>query len=179
MNASGIYYIGVSVSVYLLSSRYRTRLNVAVAQPLAAADWANISAFVFVVGGLIGVMAVLHLAPMFAALYVFVAVGSALVLAHLVIVARSQGWTLRALAAPLGRFIDYFASMTADLTLLLATLSIMTGALIITGCRRRSAGSSSTWPGSTSPPWRLSPSSSARCSEPGCRRRPPTSSPRS
>jgi TRAP-type uncharacterized transport system fused permease subunit len=33
----------------------------------------------------------------------------------------------------LGRFVDYFAEMTADLTLLLATLSIMTGALVITG----------------------------------------------
>jgi TRAP transporter 4TM/12TM fusion protein len=128
-----IYYIGVSVSVYLLSTRYRTRLNVAVAQPMGAADWANIAAFVCVVGGLIGVMAVLNLAPMFAALYVFVAVGGVLVLAHLVMVVRPQGWTWRALIAPLGRFVDYFASMTADLTLLLATLSIMTGALVITG----------------------------------------------
>jgi TRAP transporter 4TM/12TM fusion protein len=128
-----IYYIGVSVSVYLLSMRYRTRLNVSVAQPMTAADWANISAFVFVVAGLIGVMAVMHLAPMFAALYVFLAVGGALVLAHLVIVLRTRGWTWRALIAPLGRFVDYFASMTADLTLLLATLSIMTGALVITG----------------------------------------------
>jgi TRAP transporter 4TM/12TM fusion protein len=128
-----IYYIGVSVSVYLLSTRFRTRLNVPVAQPMGVADWANIFAFVFVVAGLISVMAVLHLAPMFAALYVFVAVGSSLVLAHLVMVMRSRGWTWRALIAPLGRFVDYFASMTADLTLLLATLSIMTGALVITG----------------------------------------------
>ena len=128
-----IYYIGVSVSVYLLSTRYRTRLNVAQAQRMAAVDWANIAAFVFVVAGLIGVMGVLHLAPMFAALYVFIAVGSALVLAHLIMVVRAQGWTGRALIAPVGRFIDYFASMTADLTLLLATLSIMTGALVITG----------------------------------------------
>jgi TRAP transporter 4TM/12TM fusion protein len=135
-----IYYIGVSVSVYLLSTRYRTRLNVSVVQPMGIADWANISAFVFVVAGLIGVMAVLHLAPMFAALYVFVAVGSALVLAHLLIAARSQGRTSRALAASLGRFIDYFASMTADLTLLLATLSIMTGALIITGVPTKIGG---------------------------------------
>ncbi len=37
------------------------------------------------------------------------------------------------LVAPLGRFLDIFAQMTADLTLLLATLSIMTGALVITG----------------------------------------------
>jgi TRAP-type uncharacterized transport system fused permease subunit len=41
------------------------------------------------------------------------------------------GW--RAVAAPFGRFVDGFASMTADLTLLLATLSIMTGAFVITG----------------------------------------------
>jgi len=135
-----IYYIGVSVSVYLLSTRYRTRLKVAVAQPMAVSDWANIGAFVCVVGGLIGVMAVLHLAPMFAALYVFVAVGGALLLAHLVMTSRSAGWTGRALIAPLGRFVDYFASMTADLTLLLATLSIMTGALVITGVPTKIGG---------------------------------------
>jgi len=76
---------------------------------------------------------VMHLAPMFAALYVFVGVGGALLLAHLVMVVRSRGWTWRALIAPLGRFVDYFASMASDLTLLLATLSIMTGALVITG----------------------------------------------
>jgi TRAP transporter 4TM/12TM fusion protein len=128
-----IYYIGVSVSVYLLSTRYRARLNTAVAQAMGWIDWANLAAFVCVVGGLIGVMAVMHLAPMFAALYVFVGVGGALVLAHLVMTVWPRGWTWRALIAPLGRFVDYFASMTADLTLLLATLSIMTGALVITG----------------------------------------------
>jgi TRAP transporter 4TM/12TM fusion protein len=128
-----IYYVGVSVSVYLLSMRYRTRLNVAAGQRMGAMDWANLAAFVCVVAGLIGVMGIWHLAPMFAALYVFVAVGAALLLAHVVMTARQRGWTGRALGAPLGRFVDYFASMTADLTLLLATLSIMTGALVITG----------------------------------------------
>ncbi|HSF21522.1 MAG TPA: TRAP transporter fused permease subunit [Burkholderiales bacterium] len=135
-----IYYIGVSVSVYLLSTRYRTRLNVVTVPPMTAIDWANIAAFVFVVAGLIGVMGVMHLAPMFAALYVFVAVGGVLVLAHLVMVMRSRGRTWRALIAPLGRFVDYFASMTADLTLLLATLSIMTGALVITGVPTKIGG---------------------------------------
>jgi len=135
-----IYYIGVSVSVYLLSTRYRTRLNVAVAQRMGAMDWANIAAFVFVVAGLIGVMGLLHLAPMFAALYVFVAVGSVLLLAHVVMAVRERGWTGRTLMAPLGRFVDYFASMTADLTLLLATLSIMTGALVITGVPTKIGG---------------------------------------
>jgi TRAP transporter 4TM/12TM fusion protein len=128
-----IYYIGVSVSVYLLSTRYRTHLNMAAAQRMSAMDWANLAAFVCVVAGLIGIMGIWHLAPMFAALYVFIAVTAALVLAHVVMTVRRQGWTGRALIAPLGRFVDHFASMTADLTLLLATLSIMTGALVITG----------------------------------------------
>jgi len=128
-----VYYVGVSVSVYLLSTRYRARLDTVVAQAMRWTDWMNIAAFVAVVGGLIGLMATLHLAPMFAALYVFLAVAGALVVAHLVATARPPGWSWRALVAPLGRLIDNFASMTADLTLLLATLSIMTGALVITG----------------------------------------------
>lgn len=128
-----IYYVGVSVSVYLLSTRHRARLDGVVAETMHWTDWTNIAAFVAVVGGLIGLMAALHLAPMFSALYVFLAVGGALLAAHLVAIARTRGWTWRTLAAPLGRFVDNFASMTSDLTLLLATLSIMTGALVITG----------------------------------------------
>jgi TRAP transporter 4TM/12TM fusion protein len=128
-----IYYIGVSVSVYLLSTRHRARLVSVVVERMRWADWMNIAAFVAVVGGLIGVMAVLHLAPMFAALYVFIGVGAALVVAHLIAIARAPGRPWRELAGTLGRFVDYFSEMTADLTLLLATLSIMTGALVITG----------------------------------------------
>jgi TRAP transporter 4TM/12TM fusion protein len=128
-----IYYVGVSVSVYLLSTRHRARLGTVVAERMRWADWMNIVAFVAVVGGLVAVMAVLHLAPMFAALYVFIGVGGALVAAHLIAVARAPDRPWRELTAKLGRFVDYFAEMTADLTLLLATLSIMTGALVITG----------------------------------------------
>jgi TRAP transporter 4TM/12TM fusion protein len=128
-----LYYLGVSVSVYLLSTRHRARLGAVVAERMRWTDWLNIATFVAVVGGLIGVMAVLHLAPMFAALYVFVAVGLALVLAHLIAIVRAAARSWRGLVGALGRFVDYFASMTADLTLLLATLSIMTGAFVITG----------------------------------------------
>jgi TRAP transporter 4TM/12TM fusion protein len=127
-----IYYVGVSVSVYLLSTRYRTR-TYGQAEAMSGTDWANIAAFAAVVAGLIVVMAVLHLAPMFAALYVFIAVAAALMVAHVALTVRRGGWAWRALAAPLGRFIDNFASMAADLALLLATLSIMTGAFVITG----------------------------------------------
>ena len=128
-----IYYIGVSVSVYLLSTRHRTHLDAVAAQAMRWSDWMNLGAFVAVVGGLIVLMATLHLAPMFAALYVFLAVGAALFLGHALGLARSRGASWRAIYAPLGRFIDAFAGMTADLTLLLAMLSIMTGALVITG----------------------------------------------
>jgi TRAP transporter 4TM/12TM fusion protein len=128
-----VYFAGVAVSVYLLSTRYRARLDSVSAERMYWSDWMNIAAFVAVVGGLIGLMAAWNLPPMFAALYVFLAVGGVLVAAHLVSVARAHGWSLRALIAPLGRFVDSFANMTADLTLLLATLSIMTGALVITG----------------------------------------------
>ncbi len=128
-----IYYFGVSVSVYLLSTRYRERLGTVVAERMQWADWMNIVAFVAVVGGLIGVMAALHLAPMFAALYVFIGVGIALIVAHLIAIARSPDRPWRDLAGTFGRFVDFFAEMTADLTLLLATLSIMTGAMVITG----------------------------------------------
>ncbi len=128
-----IYYVGVSVSVYLLSTRYRGHLDSVVAQTMRWTDWMNLAAFAAVIGGLIGLMATLHLAPMFAALYVFLAVAGALLVVHLAAIAWVRGASWRALGAPLGRFIDIFANMTADLTLLLATLSIMTGALVITG----------------------------------------------
>ena len=42
-------------------------------------------------------------------------------------------WSFAAFIAPLRSFLDAYTEMTADLTLLLATLSIMTGALVITG----------------------------------------------
>jgi len=128
-----VYFVGVAVSVYLLSTRYRARLDAVVAEIMRWTDWTNIGAFVAVVGGLIGLMAVLHLPPMFAALYVFLAVFGALLFAHIVLAVWTRKRILRSLIAPLGRLIDSFSSMTADLTLLLATLSIMTAALVITG----------------------------------------------
>jgi TRAP-type uncharacterized transport system fused permease subunit len=129
-----IYYVGVSVSVYLLSTRYRGSLGFVVAENMRWSDWANISAFVFVVGGLIILMATLHMAPMFAALYIFLGVFALLVALHALGVwrARERSWRGQ-LVAPLVRLVDNFASMTSDLTLLLATLSIMTGAFVITG----------------------------------------------
>jgi TRAP-type uncharacterized transport system fused permease subunit len=86
-----------------------------------------------VIGGLVGLMAAWNLAPMFAALYVFVAMGSVLLVIHLALLLRSGRRHFAEFVAPLRKFLDAYVEMTADLTLLLATLAIMTGALVITG----------------------------------------------
>jgi TRAP transporter 4TM/12TM fusion protein len=129
-----IYYISVGVSVYLLASRYRTRpvFNVAT-DGLTWRDKVNLGAFVFVVGGLIALMATIFLAPMFAALYVFCAAALALLAIHLAALLRPGCWSLRDFIAPIQRFLDSYIDMITDIALLLATLSIMTGALVITG----------------------------------------------
>ena len=128
-----IYFVGVAVSVYLLSTRFRTRLTSVAAEVMRWPDWTNLVAFVAVVTGLIVLMAALHLPPMFAALYTFMTVMVVMIAAQIVVAVRARTPVVRSLMAPLGRLIDSFASMTADLALLLATLSIMTGALVITG----------------------------------------------
>jgi TRAP transporter 4TM/12TM fusion protein len=128
-----VYYASIAVSVYLLSSRHRTRLLAVVAETVGPRDWINMGAFAAVVGGLVGLMATLHLAPIFSALYVFVAVGGMLLIVHLASLLWSRQWFGRAILAPLLRFVDIFAEMTVDLTLLLTTLSILTAALVITG----------------------------------------------
>ena len=130
-----IYYASVSVGVYLVSLRYRTRMRAITAEPMQGYDWANIAVVLAAVAALIVLMAVFYVPPMFAARDVFLAIGAVL-LASFVLTRRRTAQDasgLRSLGAPLVRFLDIFSSMTADLTLLLATLSIMVGAFVITG----------------------------------------------
>jgi TRAP transporter 4TM/12TM fusion protein len=127
-----IYYISVSTSVYLLATFYHTHMIIDLsAKRLSWRDKVNLGAFVFVVGGLVTLMATIFLAPMFAALYMFCAAGSALVLIQLG--GLVGNWSFRAFIAPLRRVLDSYIDMITDIALLLATLSIMTGALVITG----------------------------------------------
>jgi TRAP transporter 4TM/12TM fusion protein len=129
-----IYYLTVAMSVYLLSLRYRThRVADAPADTLQWRDKVNIGAFVVVVGGLITLMATIFLAPMFAALYMFYVVGAALLVINTVPLLRPGRWSWREFVAPLRRFLDSYIDMITDIALLLATLSIMAGALVITG----------------------------------------------
>ena len=74
-----IYYVTVTTSVYLLAITSTTRIWSST-RPPGGSDWrdnVNLGAFVIVVGGLVTLMAILFLAPMFAALYIFCAAGSA------------------------------------------------------------------------------------------------------
>jgi TRAP transporter 4TM/12TM fusion protein len=126
-----IYYATVAVSVYLLALRHRTRQIAGSYQKLTWRDLVNLAAFLSVIGGLVGMMAAWNLAPSFAALYVFIAVGGFLLSVHVVSLLRN--WSFAEFIKPLRKFLDSYTEMTADLTLLLATLAIMTGALVITG----------------------------------------------
>jgi TRAP-type uncharacterized transport system fused permease subunit len=121
------------VSVYLLAVRHRMRVVAISFEDLTWRDWVNLGAFLAVIAGLIGLMAVWHLPPMFAALYIFVAVGSLLFVVNLVPLLAPGRWSFAEFIRPIRKFIDSYTEMTADLTLLLATLAMMTGALVITG----------------------------------------------
>jgi len=61
----------------------------------------------------------------------FCAAGFGLLVIH--VVSLRKNWSLRAFIAPLQRVLDSYIDMITDISLLLATLSIMTGALVITG----------------------------------------------
>ncbi len=130
-----VFFLGITVGVYLLSTRYGGTTGQKFSEePMTWGDLVNLAAFALVVGGLVTLMAALYMAPMFAAIYVFFAVTAILLLKHVVELATgARDSSLKSITAPLLRFLDGFSSMTADLTLLLATLSIMTGAFVITG----------------------------------------------
>ena len=129
-----IYFVGVALGVYLLSIRTHTMGGKVHVEALNWPDWINISAFLMVVVGLIIFMAVVFLPPMFAARYTFLAVGSMMIVRTLVIALHEHGLPgLKVLWKSVLRFLDNFTSMTSELTLLLATLAILTSAFVNTG----------------------------------------------
>ena len=131
-----IYFAGVSVSVYLLSVRYRSHMvKVSLSEtPMRYADWINILAYMAVVIGLVMLMAIAGIPPMIAAVRLFIGIGIVLSLIFFFTAWRTrQSLNLRRLCDPFLRLVENFATMTTELTLLLATLSIMTGAFVITG----------------------------------------------
>lgn len=129
-----IYYVGVSVGVYLISVRYQTKVVGIQIVKTGMLDKINLLVYAGVIAGLIVLMGVSQMSPMLAALRVFVAAGIVVSLIFVFTTLRNpSSRNLRTLASPFLRFIDQFATTTFDLTLLLASLSIMTGVVVITG----------------------------------------------
>jgi len=129
-----IYYAGVSVGVYLISVRYQKGIVGIPAAKTGLLDKINLLIYTAVIAGLIYLMGVSQMSPMLAALRVFITAGIVVAAIFLLTSLRSPSTrNLRSLAAPFLRFTDYFATMTFDLTLLLASLSIMTGVIVNTG----------------------------------------------
>ena len=129
-----VYFIAVAAGVYLMSHRQPELEKIAELTPMERGDWTRIGVFVVVVVGLVGLMSLLHVAPVFAALYMFMGVGAAFLLMEAIKGVRVQGaGVARTVGTALLRFVDTFASMTAEITLLLATLAILTGVLVTTG----------------------------------------------
>jgi TRAP transporter 4TM/12TM fusion protein len=128
-----IYYATVATSVYLLAIQFHTRIVITKLDGIDWRDIVNLLAFASTVGGLVLLMAAFHLSPIFAALYVFCTVGIIMVAIHVGDLLRSGQWSIAKFIAPLRVFLDAYMDMLCDLALLLATLSIMTGALVITG----------------------------------------------
>jgi hypothetical protein len=88
-----------------LAIRFRTRLVVGAFETLGWRDGVNLSAFVVVVG-LIGLITAIQFAPMFAALYVFIAVDATLFVVNLIPLLGPGRWSLRAFITPVRRFLD-------------------------------------------------------------------------
>jgi TRAP transporter 4TM/12TM fusion protein len=128
-----IYYATVAVSVYLLAITFRTRIIITHLDGLTWRDIVNLFAFAGTVGGLVVLMAALHLSPTYAALYVFCVVGASMITIHVFDLLLLRQFSPMKFIAPLRLFLDSYMDMLCDLALLLATLSIMTGALVITG----------------------------------------------
>lgn len=129
-----IYYAGVSLGVYLITVRFQTsRGSISVPRPTLF-DRVNLVVYGVVILGLVFLMGVMRLPAMIAALRIFIAAGIAVTAIFVLVTYRAHsGWHVKALVAPYQRFIEQFATVTADLTLLLATLSILTGVFVITG----------------------------------------------
>ncbi|NWF94250.1 MAG: TRAP transporter permease [Syntrophaceae bacterium] len=129
-----IYFAGVAVGVYLLSVRYQTNIASVSIPQITPLDKVNLLVYAAVIIGLIALMGAARLPAMVAALRVFVGAGLALSAIFFIATYRTHGsWNLRNIAAPFLRFVENFSTVIADLTLLLATLSIMTGVFVITG----------------------------------------------
>jgi TRAP-type uncharacterized transport system fused permease subunit len=128
-----IYFLGVCLAVYLLAVRYQSRTVAPVVEPMKFLDWVNLVAYLLSVAGLIYLMGVERAAAMNAAQTVFVYLATGLSVLFLAQRARERSWHWRGLMEPFRKLVETFALTTAELTMLLATLGILTAAFTVTG----------------------------------------------
>ncbi len=128
-----IYFLGVAFSVWLLAAHYHKRTVIPDVRALGFMDKANILAYVVAVGGLIWLMGVERRAAMTAAQNVFMMLLVYLTIAFVIRSIRRRVTSIREWLTPYYRLIESFATITSELTILLATLGILTAAFTITG----------------------------------------------
>jgi TRAP transporter 4TM/12TM fusion protein len=128
-----IYFFGVAFAVYLVSARYYKVAVVPDVEALGLMDKANIIAYFIAVGGLIWYMGVERRPAMTSAQNVFVMLFGFLALAFLVRSVIRKALSLRDLSRPFLKLIESFGTITAELTILLATLGILTAMFTVTG----------------------------------------------
>ncbi len=137
-----IYYIGVAVAVYIIAQRYLPRrfssldLEKIGVKPPAIDDYFRFTVFFTGIVMLIILMGYYYLAPTYAALITSWIILTLLASGTLYLAGRYGGGVvdgLKRIYSSLLKTVEQFASFISDLTLLLATLGIMTGLLAITG----------------------------------------------
>ena len=132
-----IYFLGVSLAVYLLAARFQKRLEAPDTPPLAAMDWVNLAAYLAALAALIWLMGIERWPAETAAQRVFVVLIIGLGALFLLDRWRRRDWAWRQLVRPFGRTIHGFALTTSELTILLATLGVLTAMFDITGVPTR------------------------------------------
>ena len=128
-----IYFLGVCIAVYLLAVRYQKRAVVPKVEPMGMLDWVNILAYLLGVAGLIYLMGVERKAAMTSAQTVFMYLLVGLGILFLAQRIWQRNWHPRELLRPFHKMIETFALTTSELTVLLATLGILTAAFTVTG----------------------------------------------
>jgi TRAP-type uncharacterized transport system fused permease subunit len=125
-----IYYAGIAVAVYLLASRYirRPSLEGLGLSGVTVYDNARVLAFFIGIGILIAIMGIMHIAPMYSAI-----IAAAYLLLTSMAINYWETRSTKNVGQNIVLSLDHFATFVADLTLLLATLGIMTGLLTVTG----------------------------------------------
>ncbi len=129
-----IYFLGVALAVYLISQRFRNPA----ADPIKsqALDWMDrvrIVAYLVSILGLVWLMGVERLPGMLAAQKVFYALFALLAGLHLLRCWRKPEAVEGAWHSPFAELVRHFATTTSQLTVLLASLGILTAAFSITG----------------------------------------------